>query len=215
MFALFISGRSNSKFARTSRTPSRLVRGNLELLPNKPVIRPQCVQPLRPNFLPALAKTLARRSRRSMLKHFPQPVPEILVSNVEKATEYYVRVLGLRFDWGNDEGGIGEGGLSDVSDERVVPPKLCDGRTGYDLVESGEQRRSRRTVPPLAVLWDSRKDRFLFRDAPQTGEPHTLGASLQLSGAEAPLHTPRGVAAPTRKACAASSCALPTRVRLR
>lgn len=42
-----------------------------------------------------------------MLTHFPQAVPEIPVSNVEKAAEYYVRVLGFHFDWGNDPGGIG------------------------------------------------------------------------------------------------------------
>jgi len=42
-----------------------------------------------------------------MLTHFPKAVPEIPVSNVEKAAEYYVKVLGFRFDWGNDEGGIG------------------------------------------------------------------------------------------------------------
>lgn len=41
-----------------------------------------------------------------MLTHFPQAVPEIPVSNVEKAAEYYVIVLGFNFDWGNDEGGI-------------------------------------------------------------------------------------------------------------
>ena len=32
-------------------------------------------------------------------------VPEIPVSDVEKAAEYYVN--GFRFDWGNDEGGVG------------------------------------------------------------------------------------------------------------
>ena len=42
-----------------------------------------------------------------MLNHFPQAVPEIPVSNVEKAAEYYVNVLGFRYDWGDDEGGIG------------------------------------------------------------------------------------------------------------
>ena len=42
-----------------------------------------------------------------MLSHFPGAVPEIPVSNVEKAAEYYVKVLGFDFDWGNDEGGIG------------------------------------------------------------------------------------------------------------
>ena len=42
-----------------------------------------------------------------MLTHFPMAVPEIPVSNVEKAAEYYVNVLGFSFDWGNDQGGIG------------------------------------------------------------------------------------------------------------
>jgi len=42
-----------------------------------------------------------------MLTRFPQAVPEIPVSNVDKAAEYYVNVLGFHFDWGNDQGGIG------------------------------------------------------------------------------------------------------------
>ena len=42
-----------------------------------------------------------------MLTHFPQAVPEIPVSSVDKAAEYYVNVLGFSFDWGNDVGGIG------------------------------------------------------------------------------------------------------------
>jgi catechol 2,3-dioxygenase-like lactoylglutathione lyase family enzyme len=42
-----------------------------------------------------------------MLTHFPQAVPEIPVSNVDKAAEYYVNVLGFHFDWGDDQGGIG------------------------------------------------------------------------------------------------------------
>jgi uncharacterized glyoxalase superfamily protein PhnB len=42
-----------------------------------------------------------------MLTHFPKAVPEIPVSNVEKAAEYYVNALGFQFNWGNDQGGIG------------------------------------------------------------------------------------------------------------
>ena len=38
---------------------------------------------------------------------FPKAVPEIPVRNVESAADYYVKALGFRFDWGNDEGGIG------------------------------------------------------------------------------------------------------------
>ena len=42
-----------------------------------------------------------------MVPYFPNAVPEIPVSNVDRAAEYYVNVLGFHFDWGNDEGGIG------------------------------------------------------------------------------------------------------------
>jgi hypothetical protein len=42
-----------------------------------------------------------------MLTHFPPAVPEIPVRNIEEAAEYYVNVLGFRFDWGDDDGGIG------------------------------------------------------------------------------------------------------------
>ena len=42
-----------------------------------------------------------------MLTHFPQAVPEIPVSNVERAAKYYVTALGFSFDWGNDADGIG------------------------------------------------------------------------------------------------------------
>ena len=38
---------------------------------------------------------------------FPKAVPEIPVSHVEKAAEYYVKVLGFHADWGDDAGGIG------------------------------------------------------------------------------------------------------------
>jgi uncharacterized glyoxalase superfamily protein PhnB len=42
-----------------------------------------------------------------MLTQFPKAIPEIPVSNVDKAAEYYVNVLGFNFDWGDDLGGIG------------------------------------------------------------------------------------------------------------
>ena len=38
--------------------------------------------------------------------HFPASVPEIPVSHIGKAIEYYVKALGFQFDWGNDDGGI-------------------------------------------------------------------------------------------------------------
>jgi len=42
-----------------------------------------------------------------MLTHFPKAVPEIPVTNVEKAAEYYVNALGFHLDWHNDQDGIG------------------------------------------------------------------------------------------------------------
>jgi len=47
------------------------------------------------------------RKLETMLKEFPPAVPEIPVSNVETAAEYYVNALGFSFDWGDDRGGIG------------------------------------------------------------------------------------------------------------
>ena len=42
-----------------------------------------------------------------MLPDFPKAVPEVPVTNVEKAAAYYLKVLGFRFDWGDNAGGIG------------------------------------------------------------------------------------------------------------
>jgi uncharacterized glyoxalase superfamily protein PhnB len=42
-----------------------------------------------------------------MLTQFPQAVPEVPVSDVHHAAEYYAKVLGFTFDWGDDQGGIG------------------------------------------------------------------------------------------------------------
>jgi uncharacterized glyoxalase superfamily protein PhnB len=41
-----------------------------------------------------------------MLTHFPNAVPEIPVTNVEKAAEYYVNALGFHLDWHNGQDGI-------------------------------------------------------------------------------------------------------------
>ena len=38
---------------------------------------------------------------------FPEAVPEIPVSNVDRAAAHYVSVFGFSWDWGNDAGGIG------------------------------------------------------------------------------------------------------------
>ena len=43
----------------------------------------------------------------SIVKRFPQAVPEIPVRDVEKAAEYYVNALGFHLDWHNQEDGIG------------------------------------------------------------------------------------------------------------
>ena len=42
-----------------------------------------------------------------MLTHFPQAVPEIPVSDVAKAAEYYVKTLGFQLDWHSEKDGIG------------------------------------------------------------------------------------------------------------
>lgn len=37
---------------------------------------------------------------------FPAAVPEIPVTNIDKAAAYYVDVLGFTLDWGDEQGGI-------------------------------------------------------------------------------------------------------------
>src|SRR4026208_2254071 len=87
-----------------------------------------------------------------MLSHFPQAVPEIPVSNVDQAAEYYVKVLGFSFDWGNDDGGIG--GISQ-GDCRMfltnVAFRAADGAKspGVGRPDSPPQNESARMVPAL------------------------------------------------------------------
>ena len=40
------------------------------------------------------------------MSEFPPAVPEIPVSNIDQAAEYYVKNLGFTLDWGGEEGGI-------------------------------------------------------------------------------------------------------------
>ena len=41
-----------------------------------------------------------------MQSDFPPAVPEIPVSNIDRAADYYVNNLGFCLDWGGEEGGI-------------------------------------------------------------------------------------------------------------
>ena len=41
-----------------------------------------------------------------MLTEFPKAVPEIPVTDVQKAAEYYVKVLGFSLDWSDGQSGI-------------------------------------------------------------------------------------------------------------
>ena len=83
---------------------------------------------------------------------FPQAVPEIPVSHVGKAAEYYVNVLGFSFDWGNDDGGIG--GISQ-GDCRLfltnAPFRASDGR--HSPVSVWLNLSSRQEVDELFERW--------------------------------------------------------------
>ncbi|GFE84937.1 hypothetical protein GCM10011487_69370 [Steroidobacter agaridevorans] len=41
-----------------------------------------------------------------MEKQFPEAVPEIPVSDINRAVAYYKNQLGFSIDWGGEEGGI-------------------------------------------------------------------------------------------------------------
>jgi predicted lactoylglutathione lyase len=95
-----------------------------------------------------------------MLTHFPQAVPEIPVSNVETAAEYYVKALGFHFDWGNDQGGIG--GISQ-GDCRMfltnAPFRQNEGNNGTDIVWLN--LNSRQEVDELYHRWRETGARIL------------------------------------------------------
>ena len=47
-----------------------------------------------------------RRKLHCMHSKLPRAVPEIPVSNIDNAVEYYVHALGFHLDWGDENGGI-------------------------------------------------------------------------------------------------------------
>jgi hypothetical protein len=70
-----------------------------------------------------------------MLARFPPAVPEIPVSHVDEAAQYYVNVLGFSFDWGNDAGGIGGISQGDCRMFLTNPPfRGARGLTGQVIV---------------------------------------------------------------------------------
>ena len=95
-----------------------------------------------------------------MLTHFPHAVPEIPVSNVDTAAEYYVNVLGFSVDWGNDEGGIG--GISQGECRMFLTNpafRAVDGPTGPVIVWLN--LNSRQEVDELFERWQGAKARIV------------------------------------------------------
>ena len=74
------------------------------------------------------------RKLEDMITQFPKAVPEIPVSNVEKAAEYYVNALGFHFDWGNDQGGIGGISQGECRMFLTNPPFRQDNGSGGTVI---------------------------------------------------------------------------------
>ena len=58
-----------------------------------------------------------------MRNAFPGAVPEIPVSDINKATAYYESSLGFKIDWGGAEGGIAGISKGDCRMFRFASPK--------------------------------------------------------------------------------------------
>jgi len=68
-----------------------------------------------------------------MLTDFPEAIPGIPVSDVEKAAEYYVNVLVTT----KAAPGASSKGSANISDEYAVPRRVWYRWDGHDLAESG------------------------------------------------------------------------------
>ena len=61
-----------------------------------------------------------------MLTQFPQAVPEIPVSNIDKAAEYYVKAFGFSFDWmGRNRSQLVALAPKGVPASDIFGPKTC------------------------------------------------------------------------------------------
>jgi len=96
----------------------------------------------------------------NMLAHLLPAVPEIPVSNVEKAAEYYVTVLGFHFDWGNDQGGIGGISLGECRLFLTNPPFHQYYGTGGPVMV-WLNLKSKREVDELHGRWSQAGARIL------------------------------------------------------
>jgi len=102
-----------------------------------------------------------------MLTHFPQAVPEIPVSNVDKAAEYYVKVLGF------------SGLLSEFVKDQQATVILRGLRAVSDFeYEFQLAGMNRRLAPGVETLFLTPSDKYLFLSATIVREIAVLGGDV-------------------------------------
>jgi uncharacterized glyoxalase superfamily protein PhnB len=117
-----------------------------------------------------------------MAERFPAAVPELPVADVDKASAYYVDVLGFTLDWGNEEGGIAGISQGDCrlfltspffrgQTETPAPVTIwlnCGSRHAVDeLFDRWQIRRARVVSGPEDKPWNLREFRIADLDGNQ------------------------------------------------
>jgi predicted lactoylglutathione lyase len=96
-----------------------------------------------------------------MLDHFPRAIPEVLVTEVHRAADYYVHALGFHLDWHSEEHAIAGISQGECCIFLTTPPA---GKRAGDAVV-WLNLLSRQEVDELHQRWQSSGARIL--EAPQ------------------------------------------------
>ena len=92
-----------------------------------------------------------------MLNHFPKAIPEILVTEVPKAIEYYINALGFHLDWHSEQHAIAGISQGECCIFLTTPPP-CK-HPGASVVWLNLQ--SRQEVDELHQRWKAASARIL------------------------------------------------------
>ena len=107
---------------------------------------------------------------------FPGAVPEIPVSDVDRAAEYYQNRLGFSLDWGGEEGGIA--GISRGNCRLFLTNAAFRERYGNDApVLIWLNLNSREEVDSLHETWSGSDARILTRPEPKPWKLHEFTAA--------------------------------------
>lgn len=111
-----------------------------------------------------------------MQQEFPGAVPEVPVSDIDLAAEYYENRLGFKRDWGNDDGGIAQvsrGNCRIFLTNRGFRESLSNAAPVVVWLNLD----SKREVDELYEVWSRRDARILFEPESKPWKLHEFIAA--------------------------------------